>query len=339
MMPVEIDPSEVRRPRGDPSAGLRARLSARLGRPAMLAALGLVGVGGFAGLAAAAYPAISDMLRPRPPQVHFGRVADMPEIKDGVPALRTTPVRQVPLPQAPGNPTPVLQAAATSEAVPPLTPPVASAALLDPKPNALTQGAPARGFSSQGTAQGSSAQGGAVQGKPAQNSGSPSADVAATGTAAALQPVPAIPKARETPRPVAAPRDAVTPRVAPRTVAREPVPLPPSREKVAEPKATPRPAPVREAKADARPESKPVPGRHAAEKPVAEKRQAEKPVAEKPVARREKPEAHQRSAAVQAAPAPEEPTRFLGVPMPDLAPAGRAIRETVDAVISLPSRL
>ena len=65
--------------------------------------------------------------------------------------------------------------------------------------------------------------------------------------------------------------------------------------------------------------------------------------AEKPVARREKPEAHQRSAAGQPvaapAPAPEEPTRFLGVPMPDLAPAGRAIKETVDAVISFPSRL
>lgn len=332
MMPVEIDPSEVRRPRGDPREGLRAYLPARLGRPAMLAALGLVGAGGFAGLAAAAYPTISDMLRPRPPQVHFGRVAEMPEIKDGVPALRATPVRQVPLPQAPGNPGPVLQAAATSEAVPPLAPPVAPAALLDPKPGALTQGAPARGFSMQGTP----VQGSPVPGDPMRNSGATASDVAATGTAAAFQPAPAIPKARETPRPVAAPREAVTPREAPApraaAASRGPVPLPPARERTAEPKATPRPAPTREAKAEVRP----APVRHAVEKPVAEKRPLEKPVA-----RREKNEAHQRSAAVQpaAAPAAEEPTRFLGVPMPDFAPAGRAIRETVDAVISLPSRL
>ncbi|UHC13991.1 hypothetical protein LRS73_15515 [Methylobacterium currus] len=361
MMPVEIDPSEVRRPPTDPRESLRARL----GRPAMLAGLAAIGIGGCAGLAAAAYPTISDLLRPRPAQVHFGRVADMPEIKDGIPALRTNPVRQVPITQASINQAPVSQAATSPDstgqvptgqapmasAVPPTTPPVAPAALLDPKPvgasGALTQtspvpGAPAQGFRSQG-------------------SWSPSSDGAATGTAAAFQPVPtAVPKAPETPRPVAAPREAATPREA--TMAHEPAPLPPARavqakvepkpdtkpaasprETKAEPKATPRPAPAREAKAEP---AKPAPARQAAEAAVAEKRptdkrQTEKHAAEKPVARRDKPEAHPRSAAAQpaAAPAPEEPTRFLGVPMPDLAPAGRAIKETVDAVISFPSRL
>ncbi|WP_131800337.1 hypothetical protein [Methylobacterium indicum] len=113
MMPVEIDPSEVRTPRNDASE----RAFPRLGRPAMLAALAVVGIGGCAGLAAAAYPSVSALLRPRPSEVHFGRVADMPEIKDGIPALRTTPpptVRKV--------------------EIPPATPPSAPVALLDPKP-------------------------------------------------------------------------------------------------------------------------------------------------------------------------------------------------------------
>ncbi|KMO42161.1 hypothetical protein VQ02_03945, partial [Methylobacterium variabile] len=115
MMPVEIDPSEVRPAR----AAAREASRSRLRRPAMLAALAVVGIGGCAGLAAAAYPTISGLLRPRPPEVHFGRVADMPEIKDGIPALRTTPP-------------PVVR----TVAIPPATPPAAPAALLDPTPAA-----------------------------------------------------------------------------------------------------------------------------------------------------------------------------------------------------------
>jgi len=328
MLPVEIDPSEVRRPRGD-SPG---HAPLRFGRPAMLAGLAVIGIGGCAGLAAAAYPAISDMLRPRPAEVHFGRVADMPEIKDGIPALRTSPppvVRQVAIP--PANPP-----AATS------SPPVVPAALLDPKPSS--------------GAQGPSSQSGPVQGASLPGSWSPASDVAATGTAGSFQPIPAAtPKAPETPRPAAAaPRDtaktrvAATPRedVQPREAAkprlaatppREATPLPPVRAVQSKP-----PAP-REKVAEERP-AKPAPAREAKAEPG--KPTAHKSAAEKPVARREKPDAHQRTAAAQAdparaspAPQPEEPTRFLGVPMPDLAPAGRAIKDTVDAVISFPSRL
>ncbi|MFH6782333.1 MULTISPECIES: hypothetical protein [Methylobacterium] len=346
MIPVEIDPSEVRRPRGDSPE----RASPRLGRPAMLAGLAVIGIGGCAGLAAAAYPAISDMLRPRPTEVHFGRVADMPEIKDGIPALRTNPppvVRQVAIP--PANPT----ATASS-------PPAVPAALLDPKPSS--------------GAQGMSSQTGPVQGASVQGNWSPASDVAATGTAGSFQTIPAaIPKAPETPRPVAAtpregnvsregtvPREAVktreasTPRedvksreaVKPRLAAtppREATPLPPARAVQAGPPVS-KPTAPREKVAEEKP-SKPAPAREAkvVEPP---KPSAHKAAAEKPVARREKPDAHQRTAAAQAdparaAPAPqaEEPTRFLGVPMPDLAPAGRAIKDTVDAVISFPSRL
>ncbi|MGX7704795.1 hypothetical protein [Methylobacterium sp. Gmos1] len=327
MMPVEIDPSQVRQPRRDPHESVRARL----GRPAILAALAVVGIGGCAGLAAAAYPTLSDLLRPRPPEVHFGRVAEMPEIKDGIPALRANPVRQVPIVQAPATPSSSVQASA----------PAVPAALLDPKPTVATvppQSAPA--------------QGSLAQASPVRGSWSPASDVAATGTAAAFQPVP---KAPETPRPAPVREARVTAETAmPRAVPapRETAPLPPARAKAekaetkpaASPretvteKATPRPAPAREAKAEP---AKPAPAKPIAEKAVAEKAVAEKHAAEKPVARREKPDAHQRSAAAQpaAAPAAEEPTRFLGVPMPDFAPAGRAIKETVDAVISLPSRL
>ena len=196
MMPVEIDPSEVRRPPTDPRESVRARFR----RPAMLAGLAAVGIGGCAGLAAAAYPTISDLLRPRPAQVHFGRVADMPEIKDGIPALRTNPVRQVPITQAP-----VSQAATNSaatdqvskgqvlvsqvpmgqapmaSAVPPTMPPAAPAALLDPKPvgasRALTPSSPVPGATERGSWS---------QGSWSQGSWSPASDVAATGTAAAF---------------------------------------------------------------------------------------------------------------------------------------------------------
>lgn len=327
MIPVEIDPSEVRQPRQDSPE----RTGPRFGRPAMLAGLAVIGIGGCAGLAAAAYPTLSDLLRPRPTEVHFGRVADMPEIKDGIPALRTSPapvVRQV--------------------AIPPAAPPAAPAALLDPKPAV----APAPSVPAAGLQAG-------MQSMTAPGAWSPTSDVAATGTAGSFQPIPAaVPKAPVTPRPVAAtPREDVKPResVKPSEVAkprqtaaapREAMPMPPARavqtklsqekppaprEKVAEEKAS-KPAPAREAKHEA--------GKDAG-KPAAPKQTAERTTAEKPVARRDKPEAHQRTAAAQPVPVPqaEEPTRFLGVPMPDLAPAGRAIKDTVDAVISFPSRL
>ncbi|TNC16223.1 chemotaxis protein CheA [Methylobacterium terricola] len=324
MMPVEIDPSEVRRPRQDsPERRLRP------GRPAMLAGLAVIGIGGCAGLAAAAYPMISDLLRPRPAEVHFGRVADMPEIKDGIPALRTTPppvVRQVAIPPANAPADPSSAPAAAS-------PPVMPAALLDPKPTSVAPAAAGRS--------------GPVQGASVPGGWSPASDVAATGTAGAFRPMPsAVPKASETPRgPVTTgeaatpredvkPREAVKPRLAatpreaatPRQVAtpREAPPLPPTRAvQAAAAKPAPPKPPAREAKVEA-------------VKPA-----AQKPAADKPVARRDKPEPHQRTAAAQTAPAPqpEEPTRFLGVPMPDFAPAGRAIKDTVDAVIAFPSRL
>ena len=87
-----------------------------------------------------------------------------------------------------------------------------------------------------------------------------------------------------------------------------------------------------------------MPARPAPEKAAAEKRPVER-TAEKLAPRRERPDAAQRTASAQvpAAAPPEEPTRFLGVPLPDLAPAGRAIKDTVkdtvDAVIAFPSRL
>ncbi|MBK3409046.1 hypothetical protein HPY24_12075, partial [Methylobacterium sp. IIF1SW-B5] len=115
MKPVEIDPSEVRAPRQDASG----RAMPRLGRPAVLAALAVAGIGGCAGLAVASYPTISALLRPKPTEVHFGRVADMPEIKDGIPALRTGPAPTV-----------------RKVEIPPATPPAAAVALLDPKPAA-----------------------------------------------------------------------------------------------------------------------------------------------------------------------------------------------------------
>ncbi|MBY0297173.1 MAG: chemotaxis protein CheA, partial [Methylobacterium sp.] len=94
MMSVEIDPSERR-------AQAAERPVSR--RPALLAAAAGLGLAACGGLALAAYPKVQTLLAPPSTGIRVGPVADMPEIKDGLPALKAetpAPVRVVAIPPA-----------------------------------------------------------------------------------------------------------------------------------------------------------------------------------------------------------------------------------------------
>ncbi|MGY2046984.1 chemotaxis protein CheA [Methylobacterium sp. JK268] len=272
MMSVEIDPTERRAPAAA-RAGLR--------RPLWL---GAASVGGLLAFGALAYPSVRTLLAPRPSLVQVGPVRDMPEIKDGIPALRDEPValaasapapapgvRVVEIPAAAAKTSDFTTSALTSPAPAAFTPPPSAAPTVEAAVIAKADAAPAVA-------------------PPASR-----ADNLVTGTLTPPQRVErsaaaAVPKA---PAPAAAPAT---------RAAREAVPEPA------------KPAPVKAASHPAKP-------------------------AAKVAAKREAPVARQAAAAPSAAPEQAEEKTFLGVPVPDFAPAGKVIKDTVDAVISLPSRL
>ncbi|MEH3145886.1 MAG: chemotaxis protein CheA [Methylobacterium frigidaeris] len=275
---------------------------------------------GTVSLAIAAYPAVAALWAPRPSSIHVGRVADMPDIRDGIPALKTSSAAET-APASPGEglvpPTPmspIPKPAVRTVAIPPAgaepAPAVERAAPAIRPPDAAVTGALS----------------------PPLSTPSPAFTPVATPAPAAqpqsrqatAAPAPAV----ATPRPPAAQEPPARP-------APEPAAKPPARAagNEAKPSAEPKPAPVKAVPV------KPAPKPALAEKPAP----AEKPATPARVVRRDRPDAaepRQRTAAAQAEPAasppatpkPEEPNRFLGVPIPDFAPAGRAIRETVDAV-------
>ncbi|ACL58264.1 hypothetical protein [Methylobacterium nodulans] len=285
MMSVEIDPSERRSP-APARSGWRG--------PALIAAAGL---GGVAAFGAFAYPAVSALLAPRPSAIRVGPIREMPEIKDGIPALKAdTPEIAPEAPRVRTVAIPPAAAPTEKPAEPPQTPP------------------------------------------PAQPVVAARADSLVTGT---LNP----PQRFEHPAP-----EPVAKAVEPQPSVSEPAEPKPVEPKVTEPKAT-ESKPVEPKSAAPAPNAEPAPAaREAREtapvpaKPPAKAAAKPQKPAPKPVAKREKPDAT-RTATAEPAPAPEQPERntFLGLPVPDFAPAGKAIKDTVeavgDAVINFPKRL
>lgn len=101
MMPLAIDPSEMRAPARLAKAAARQRSA----RPILLAALGCVGL---VGLSAGSYALLSGLAGPQTTRIKVGRMAaDMPDLRDGVPALVPSittvrsPVPATPVPVAP----------------------------------------------------------------------------------------------------------------------------------------------------------------------------------------------------------------------------------------------
>ncbi|MFE1601222.1 chemotaxis protein CheA [Methylobacterium sp. ID0610] len=306
MMSVEIDPTERRETKP-------ARLAWR--GPVLIAAAGL---GGVVALGALAYPAVSALMEPRASGIRVGPVREMPEIKDGVPALRADGteaprVRTVAIP--PASPVEKPAEAAPVAPVPARADSLVTGTLNPPQhfERALPAGPDAK----------------LAESKPTESRSTESKPVEAK----AAEPKVTESKASEA-----------------KAVGAKPVDLKPVEPKpVAVKPAQPKPA-------------APAPETHeAAAKPAAPVKAAVKPEkpAPKPVAKSEKPEpakitaakppaksATTRTAAAEpapAAPAEPEPRTFLGLPVPDLAPAGKAIKDTVDAVgdavINFPKRL
>lgn len=89
MMPLAIDPSERRSPtRSAAAPRTRTTASGKAARPIVLAALGCVGL---VGLSAGSYAMLSGLAGPQPTKIAIGRIAaDMPDLRDGVPALVTS---------------------------------------------------------------------------------------------------------------------------------------------------------------------------------------------------------------------------------------------------------
>ena len=255
--------------------------------------LSLAGAGALGGFGIAASTVMSGLAAPAPVKfVSSGRAADWPELKDGRPALAVA-----------GQPAaaPVRTDAPAEPAAP--SPRMASLPeAFTPAPAPAKAAAPVKA---------------AVQMSPAAQV-SPAAQISPAAQATAVP----VPPARRIPVP--------TP-VVPVAAARQVVPLPPARMAALQP---PRASETVRAREVAEPAAAP--------KPIAAPSHSEK--TEKParktvavqkapaaVKTAEKPRSVTATAVAQAEAAPEE-TEVLGIKIPSLAPAGRKLKESVDAL-------
>lgn len=313
MNDLALDPTETRRPRQAAAAP-----AAGLGRIAIVSALGLAGLGAFAG----ATSLMSGLVAPKPAAavaVARQSAADWPDLKDGLPALAGSAPARIALPPAEPPaaepPRPLAAAPEARPAVPPsaepqpamprpapvqavaraATPPAPPAAVASARPpapaieNAPVVGPPARQASVLPPSR-------TVATLPARPAETVRARTAST-TFAALPPEPAV-------KPEAVKPEAAAPAL----------------DQTAAP-ATPEAKPAaRGEKPEAKPEARPKP------KPA----QARKPAAA--------------PTAVAAATVPEEPeeTEVFGIRMPTLAATGRKLGAGVEAlgeaVKSLPDK-
>ncbi|WP_457104519.1 hypothetical protein [Methylobacterium sp. P5_C11] len=293
MNDLNLDPSETRTQRM-PTGRSGPALNLRV------VLFSLAGASALAGFGVAASTVMAGLAAPSPVKfVASGRAGDWPELKDGLPVIKGSVQAAPALVQAAKPETPALRMASLPEAFAPVTP--------APKAPAAPP---------------------------------PAASKPVTGAAAPVPPTQRIP----VPTPVA-----------PMTATREVAPLGPTRTATLQP---PRPAETvraRELVEPAVPNAAPVAER--AERPEAVERapkiekaekaeraqksdRAEKP-APKPVAARKAPATARpadkaKGAApatlAQAEPAEAEETEVLGIKLPSLAPAGRKLKESVDAL-------
>lgn len=303
MNDLALDPTETRRPRQAAAAP-----AAGLGRIALVSALGLAGLGAFAG----ATSLMSGLVAPKPAAVVAvarQSAADWPDLKDGLPALAGSAPARIALPAAeppaaepprplaaapepqPAAPRPAPVQAAARTATPAALP-AAVAAAPPPAPaieNAPVVAPPARQASVLPPSR-------TVATLPARPAETVRARTASTAFAA-LPPEPAV-------KPEAVKPEAAAPAL----------------DQTAAPAAPEAKPAVRSEKPEAKPEARPKP------KPV----QARKPAAV--------------PTTVAAATAPEDPeeTEVFGIRMPTLAATGRKIGAGVeafgDAVKSLPDK-
>jgi hypothetical protein len=292
MMPIAIDPSETRT---QTKPG-----KAPIGR---LVLLGGLGIGGIVGLSVTANALLSGLAGPPPMPVSLSRTAaNWPELKDGVPDLVTrSPVKAIALPAA--DSAPPAKVASADPDVPLVMTPATDSAL-----------------------------------RPSLAGAS---DSPAASKATAKNPSLPIPSART---PAAAPAAANAPKVTA-------VPAPPRRPPMIENAALIGPsreapvlAPAKTAVAVAPLRTETVRARSAesafaALPPEPAKAAAEAAKPAKAAAAKPKPDAKAKPAAVaQAAPvqavaeAEPETTEVFGLKLPSLAPAGRKIRESVEAL-------
>ena len=334
MNDLVLDPSETREPRSAAPARGPAPAKAGLGRVALVSALGLAGLGAFAG----ATSLMSGLVSPKPASAVAIRhkAADWPDLKDGLPALAGVP--------AAGS----TGTAAARISLPPAEPPVAEAAqraAAEPPP---VRAADAKPLDTPLDLRASDPK---VPAPPAPLQ--PVEPVrAAARPAPPIENAPVIGPARQAsvlppPRPVsvlpARTAETVRARTASTTFAALP-PEPAAKPEIAKPESakseTAKPEATRAVPAAPLTEQAPPPaaakaaGRGEEPKAKAEARKAKPVQARKPAA----------ATAVAAAAVPEEPeeTEVFGIRVPTLAATGRKIGAGVealgDAVKSLPDK-
>ena len=325
MIDLALDPSETR---SAPAATQRTVVRRPWLRIALFGALGVGATGAFAGVASTYLAGLAGPQRAKPIAMSQ-KAADWPDLKDGMPALAGSgpavpkvreilPAEPAPQPVVDTRVDPMLRAGNTAAEVPalPVAPVVA--------PNAL-----------------------AAAGKPEVPARKPLpviVEVPVIGPAhqvtlvAPARTVPGItPLAAETVRArTETTTYAALPPEPPKAIAAKPAPTKDEaiRNEGAKPETT-KPEISKAEPVKARPrieahaKSSPVP----ASKPVAEKPAARKPLAVEAKAAETKPSSAQ---------AQDEDTEVFGIKVPSLAPAGRKIRESVealgDAVKGIPDR-